>query len=200
VIIFTNRIGTTGILMNSLQSVTQWKAYFGHPSSGTLGLLNAIYPVGKVLALFPVTWITDKYGRKTSMGFAFLFLTIGAALQGGSINLPMLVVSRFLLGAATAFLAQPSPILISELAYPTHHGKMTALYQTFYVSRGQTSFMIPSILILIAQNIGAIFAAWTTYGTSRLSFEWSWQIPSIIQAGLPILQFCLLYWAPESPR
>lgn len=34
----------------------------------------------------------------------------------------------------TAFLSQPSPILIAEVAYPTHRGKVTALYNTFYVS------------------------------------------------------------------
>lgn len=119
--------------MNSLQTLSQWKTYFGNPSSAMLGLLNAIYSVGMILSLFPATWITDKYGRKKSMWCAFIVLFGGAAIQGASINLPMLVIGRLLLGVATCLLTQPAPILVSELAYPTHRGKVTSLYQTFYV-------------------------------------------------------------------
>ncbi|KIM94642.1 hypothetical protein OIDMADRAFT_60419 [Oidiodendron maius Zn] len=36
-------------------------------------------------------------------------------------------------GVGTAFMAQPSPIIITELAYPTHRGKVTSLFNTFYV-------------------------------------------------------------------
>lgn len=34
--------GYDGSLMNSLQSMTQWKDFFNNPQGGTLGLLNAI--------------------------------------------------------------------------------------------------------------------------------------------------------------
>lgn len=33
--------GYDGSLMNGLQSLEQWKEYFGHPTGGLLGLVNA---------------------------------------------------------------------------------------------------------------------------------------------------------------
>lgn len=39
-----------------------------------------------------------------------------------------------------------------------------------------------------------------TYGTQTYESEWSWRIPSIIQAALPLVQLCFIKWVPESPR
>lgn len=174
-------IGFDGAMMNGLQTVKQWQQYFGHPSASVLGVMNAIYPIGKIMGLFPTTWLSDKYGRKSSMWLGFVLLLLGAGLQGGSTHTAMFIVSRWLLGFATAFIAQPSPILVTELAYPSHRGKVTALYQTFFY-------------------FGAIFAAWSTYGTFRLQSTWSWRIPSILQGAIPAIQFAFFYFVPESPR
>jgi len=43
--------GYDGSMMNSLQSVDYWKNYFGNPNGAPLGLLNAIYPVGSMVAM-----------------------------------------------------------------------------------------------------------------------------------------------------
>ena len=43
-------------------------------------------------------------------------------------------------------------------------------------------------------------AAWTTFGSFKIPSSWSWRLPSLLQ-GLPsILQVCLIWFAPESPR
>ncbi|KAH8588231.1 general substrate transporter [Bisporella sp. PMI_857] len=177
----SSTIGFDGAMMNGLQTVKQWRIYFGQPTASILGVMNAIYPIGKLMGLFPATWLSDRFGRRSSMWVGFILLLVGAGLQGGSVNLAMFIVSRWLLGAATAFIAQPSPILIAELAYPTHRGKATSLYQTFFY-------------------FGAIFAAWSTYGTFRLPSSWSWRIPSVLQGAIPAIQFSLFYFLPESPR
>ncbi|KAF5673669.1 lactose permease [Fusarium circinatum] len=64
------------------------------------------------------------------------------------------------------------PILVSELSYPTHRGKMTALYNTFFY-------------------FGAIAAAWITYGTFKMQSTWAWRCPSALQAAIPFLQLFL---------
>ncbi|KAH8881448.1 lactose permease [Thozetella sp. PMI_491] len=174
-------IGFDGAMMNGLQTLVQWRSYFGNPSAPVLGAMNAIFPIGKIVGILPSAWLVDRYGRKSSLWVGFIFLMIAAGLQGGSINVAMFIVSRFILGAATAFIAQPSPILVTELAYPTHRGKITAMYQTFFY-------------------FGSIFAAWSTYGTFRLDSSWSWRIPSILQAAIPFFQFLALAFVPESPR
>ncbi|OBT64500.1 hypothetical protein VE03_05365 [Pseudogymnoascus sp. 23342-1-I1] len=174
-------IGFDGAMINGLQTLPQWRNYFGNPSASILGAINAIYPVGKLLGLFPSTWISDRYGRKRPMLFGFILLLIGTVLQGAAQNIGMMIVSRFVLGFRTAFLAQPSPILIAELAYPTQRGKITSLYNTFYY-------------------FGAVLAAWSKYGTFRLESTWSWRIPSILQGAFPFFQFMGFFWLLESPR
>lgn len=167
--------------MNGLQTLPQWRESFDSPRGSILGVIKAVYPIGKILALFVVCWLGDRYGRRVPMIIGLSILPIGAALQGGAVNLPMFILSRFCLGIGTTFIAHPSPILITELAYPTHRCKATSLYNTCFY-------------------IGAILAAWTTYGTFRLPSSWSWRIPSILQSALPALQAAIMYWVPESPR
>ncbi|KAI4602833.1 hypothetical protein KJ359_008053 [Pestalotiopsis sp. 9143b] len=108
--------GYDGSLMNGLQSLEQWKDYFGQPAGVTLGLVNAAQSIGSVLAIPFIGDLSDRFGRK--------------------------------------------PILLA----------------------------------------GAILASWSTYGTQTYESEWSWRIPSIIQAALPLVQLCFIKWVPESPR
>lgn len=48
--------------------------------------------------------------------------------------------------------------------------------------------------------MGGIIAAWTTFGSFKLSSSWSWRIPSLIQGALPLLQLLSIWFLPESPR
>ncbi|KAJ4357608.1 uncharacterized protein N0V89_002184 [Didymosphaeria variabile] len=61
-----------GAMMNGLQTVKQWRAYFGSPNASILGLLNAIYPVGKVIGLLPCTFLADRFGRKVPLTIGWL--------------------------------------------------------------------------------------------------------------------------------
>lgn len=95
--------------------------------------MNAVYPLGKVVALFIVTYLCDRYGRKFPLYIGFAGAIGFAILQGLSNNVAMFVSARAFLGFFTSLISQPCPIIITELAYPTHRGKFTALYQTCYV-------------------------------------------------------------------
>jgi MFS family permease len=52
----------------------------------------------------------------------------------------------------------------------------------------------------MVSDLGAIIAAWTTYGTFPMSTTWGWRIPSIIQGVPALLSFFMILWLPESPR
>jgi len=84
--------------MNALQIAPYWKAYFGHPVKAQLGLINAIYPVGKICGLAIITPISDRFGRRLALLLAFIVCVISAGIQAGSVNLSMLLFSRWLLG------------------------------------------------------------------------------------------------------
>ncbi|KAK6953079.1 hypothetical protein Daesc_005379 [Daldinia eschscholtzii] len=174
-------LGYDGSMMNGLQTLPQWKTFFGNPEGAILGMMNAVYPMGKVVALFLVTYISDRFGRKLPC-FIGLVACIGfAIMQGLAQNLSTFVTARAFLGFFTSFISQPSPVLIAELAYPTQRGKVTALYNTFFY-------------------FGAIFAAWSTFGTFKIQSTWSWRIPSLLQGAIPAFQLLGLYFVPESPR
>lgn len=126
-------------MMNSLQISKAWQKYFGHPKGAKLGAINAIYPAGKVCGALVAAPFSNRYGRKSTFILGAVICIVGAAIQAGSVNLGMLIFSRWFLGVGTATVSQPSPILIAELAYPTHRGKVTALYNTFYVSSDPSS-------------------------------------------------------------
>jgi MFS family permease len=110
-------------MMNGLQTLPQWRAYFGQPTAPILGTMNAIYPLGKFIRVFISAFIWDRFGRKIPMYLGLTLLILGAGLQGGSRNIPMFVIARLTLGFACSFVSQNAPILITELAYPTHRGR-----------------------------------------------------------------------------
>ncbi|EMD94380.1 hypothetical protein COCC4DRAFT_64797 [Bipolaris maydis ATCC 48331] len=174
-------LGYDGSMMNGLMTLPQWRDSFGHPQGALLGFINAVYPLGKVLGMVAVTYVSDRWGRKLPLLIGLVSCIGFAILQGLSPKLGSFIAARALLGFATSFISQPSPIIISEVAYPTHRGKITALYNTFFY-------------------FGAIFAAWSTYGTFRLHTTWSWRIPSMLQGAIPMIQLAGLFFLPESPR
>jgi len=49
-------------------------------------------------------------------------------------------------------------------------------------------------------NLGYIVASWTTYGTFRITSNWAWRIPSLLQALSSIIQILCFFWIVESPR
>ncbi|KAF5587007.1 lactose permease [Fusarium subglutinans] len=177
----SSAVGYDGSMMNGLQTLPQWRNFFNHPPPPLLGAINAVYPVCKILGLVPASTISDKFGRKVPIYIGLVSLVIGPAIQAASINLPMFIVSRGLIGFATVFPQVACPILVSELSYPTHRGKMTALYNTFFY-------------------FSAIAAAWITYGTFKMQSTWAWRCPSALQAAIPFLQLMFIYWVPESAR
>ncbi|KAH7249251.1 hypothetical protein FSOLCH5_014817 [Fusarium solani] len=174
-------VGYDGSMMNGLQTLPQWRQYFDNPEGALLGLMNSVYPLGKVVSLFVVSYVCDRWGRKLPMLIGFITCIAFAILQGLSKDIHSFIIARAFLGFFTSFISQPSPIIITELAYPTQRGKLTALYNTFFY-------------------FGSIFAAWCTYGTFKIQSTWSWRIPSLLQGALPAFQLLAWYFLPESPR
>ncbi|KAG8214166.1 major facilitator superfamily domain-containing protein [Butyriboletus roseoflavus] len=86
-----------------------------------------------------------------------------------------------MIGFGLTFAASAAPLLVTELAYPSHRGVLTSTYNSLWM-------------------LGSIIAAWTTYGTFNVPNSWAWRIPSALQ-GLPsVIQICLVWFVPESPR
>jgi MFS family permease len=157
--------------MNGLQSISEWKDYFGKPTGSVLGVVNAAQSIGSVLSLPFVGIMSDRIGRRLTLLSGAIVIVIALIIQAASVNYGMFVFARVLVGVGSMLVVQPSPMLITELAYPTHRGKYTSAFWTMYY-------------------LGAILESWASFGTQKhLSFsDWSWRVPSIIQAGFSLVQ------------
>jgi MFS family permease len=191
--------GYDGSLMNGLQSLPQvrsrrrwpqqeqglttkqWQSYFDHPTGSLLGLVNAAQSIGSVLILPIVGWLSDRFGRKVVLLAGIFGVIIATIIQATSTTYAQFVVSRLVVGAAGMLVVQPAPMLIAELSYPVHRGRYTSAFWTMYY-------------------LGAILASWTTFGTQSIASNMSWRIPTILQAGFPLVQLTGYFFLPESPR
>jgi sugar porter (SP) family MFS transporter len=126
-------------------------------------------------------FLCERYGRRYPIALGSAIVIIFVVLQTASQNYAMFVVSRLFIGFGLGIVQVCSPLLIAETAYPTHRAKMTAIWDSTYA-------------------LGSVVASWAVYGTLRIDSDWSWRLPSAIQAIPSIIQFCLSFVVPESPR
>ncbi|CAM1500635.1 Fc.00g097970.m01.CDS01 [Cosmosporella sp. VM-42] len=181
IILSSSYQGFDGMIMNGLQLLPSWQEEFDYPNGPILGLLNSIQTVGAMVALPFITPIVDKFGRRKSIFFGAAWTILGAVLQASSKDIPQFVIARFLIGFGLAYTVVGAPLLLAELALPKHRGAIISYFPTCWY-------------------LGAIVAAWVTYGTHKLDSSWSWRIPSLLQGIPAIIQLFLIWFVPESPR
>ena len=131
-VFFSAATGYDGSLMNGLQTLEQWKFFMGLPKGAWLGFINAASLLGACTVYPLITWICAHYGRKMGIAFGYFWLLLGAGIQAGATNPTMFIFGRLLVGGASSSFDVSSPCLITEIAYPTHRGVLTAFYNTAY--------------------------------------------------------------------
>jgi sugar porter (SP) family MFS transporter len=94
----------------------------------------------------------------------------------------MYLAGRFFIGWGSNISNGCCPLLITEISHPRHRGIATTIHNTLWY-------------------LGAIIAAWTTFGT-LISVETNlqWRLPTGLQCAMPGIQLLALYLLPESPR
>lgn len=117
--------GYDGSMMNGLIALPQWNSFMDHPTGAWLGFINAIQSLSSVLG-YPVTaYFANRWGRKNGLFIGFAFLFLGALLQAFTPVPAGFIVARFFLGQPSSWWGTMAPLLITELAYPTHRGFLT---------------------------------------------------------------------------
>ncbi|KAM7210194.1 General substrate transporter [Rhypophila decipiens] len=173
--------GFDSSMMNSLQAVKAWTDYFDNPTSSRLGLLNAMYSLGALMAIPFIPSLSQALGRRRTILSASVIMCIGAGLQAGSITSDMFLFSRWLLGFGIPFAIVNASSLLGELSYANERAVMTSLFNASWF-------------------VGAIIAAGTTYGTFQMSSTWAWRLPSLLQLVPSFFQLAFMPFCPESPR
>lgn len=125
--------GYDGSLMNGLQALHQWESFFDTPAGAWLGFFNAIYWVGTGVSYPLAAIVANKYGRLTGVYIGYAFLALGAGLQAGANGDVAFVLARLFVGCASAWFGNCVPLLINEIAYPSHRGICNALFMCGWV-------------------------------------------------------------------
>ncbi|ODO01725.1 hypothetical protein I350_06552 [Cryptococcus amylolentus CBS 6273] len=174
--------GINNGIINSIQASEQWQTFFEFPSGSTLGILNSISILGMVLGNVIAPWTAnDRFGRKICTAIGCCMLILATGLQAGAKNIGMYLAARFILGLGSIYVHQAAPAFLSEFAAPSERTAILGLY-------------LPNMYL------GNVVIGWVCYSTVTWSSNWSWQVPSMVQAIPPLLQLALLPFVPESPR
>ncbi|KAL3430419.1 general substrate transporter [Aspergillus tetrazonus] len=174
--------GYDSSMLNGMQSLPQWVSYFGQPTGTRLGAMTFGPTGGTLISVLISSQLCERFGRRYPICGGSIVIIVGGILQAAAVNYGMFVLSRFVVGFGLGIVATAAPPLLTEVAYPTHRGKLVSFY-------------------LVTWPLGSLIAAWVTYGTFKMEgSDWSWRIPSALQCFFSLVQAVLALIAPESPR
>lgn len=176
--------GYDGTLMGNLQTIPTWNSYFDDPSGERLSTLSNGVIFGTIATTPFLVIAGDRIRRKHMLLIGIIFSIVGAGLQAGSINYGMFLASRVVLGLGAGATQVSSAPLLAETAYPSQRPAITSMMQASY----------PTGAFLAALFVYAGFVSDLKYN------DWSWRMPSVLQAACPIIQLVLVFFCPESPR
>ncbi|KAL0694267.1 hypothetical protein Bca4012_061447 [Brassica carinata] len=146
---------------------------------GLAAFNSSLYIAGLVGTLV-ASPITRNYGRRVSIICAGIFFLVGAAVNAGSMNLPMLLLGRIMLGFGVGFESQAVPVYLSEVSPAHMRGALSILFQ-------------------LATTLGIFSANMISYVTQKLS-PWGWRL-ALGSAAFPGLLMSLGgYFIPETPN
>ncbi|OBT42719.1 hypothetical protein VE00_07262 [Pseudogymnoascus sp. WSF 3629] len=174
--------GYDSSMLNGMQSLPEWKSYFGKPTGTRLGAMTFGPTGGTLISVLVSSQLCERFGRRYPICGGSLIIIFGSILQTAAQNYNMFVASRFFVGFGLGIVATAAPPLLSEVAYPTHRGKLVSFY-------------------LVTWPLGSLIAAWVTFGTHNMTgSSWTWRLPSVLQCLFSLIQAVLSLFAPESPR
>lgn len=175
-------IGYTSSLISNLITNPRWPQDIkGLTNPELLGLVTAAHAFGSIAAFFPAPWLADKYGRRAGILLGNVGMIAGFTGQVFCSTFSQFLGLRLLVGFAAIFNTISSSALLIELAHPRQRAVSGALFNTFWF-------------------LGAIFAAWGSYGALGIQSSWSWKVPVAVQLVWAVAQMSFAMFVPESPR
>ena len=134
--------------------------------------------LGAALGAISTGWISFRLGRKTSLTAGAALFIIGSLGSSLAPNVPILLVSRVLLGFAVGIASYVAPLYLSEMSEKEDRGKLISMYQ-----------MLVTIGILVAFISDTIF-----------SYGGHWRMMLGIISLPALLLMISVFGLPDSPR
>jgi len=99
------------------------------PTSSTQGGITASMPGGSWLGALISGYLSDIFGRKTSIQVGCVIWCIGSIIVCASQNIGMLIVGRIINGLAVGICSAQVPVYITEIAPPSKRGRLVGCQQ-----------------------------------------------------------------------
>ena len=93
----------------------------------------------------------------------------------------MFVMGRIVLGHGIVYAIIGGAALLGELGHPKERAFLGSMFNAFF-------------------GVGSVLGAGIVVRTLLIPNDWSWRLPSILQAGPSVLQILFAFTVPESPR
>ena len=180
--------------------------------SGTFGFVETYYGlsklavgwfasaalVGAIAGAAMAGGLSDRFGRKPTLGVAALLFFISALGSTVPPNFVFLICARLIGGVGVGMASVLAPLYISEMAPPRIRGRLVALYQLSIVIGILLAYFSNWLLLDFSQGNPTAYGGTGIFHRALVSEVWRGMFGAeMIPAALFIL---LLSFIPESPR
>ena len=97
-----------------------------------IGLVVAVYGLGRFLFSVPVGQAADRFGRKRTIFAGTLLTCAGSLLCGLAGDFTQLLLFRFVAGIGSTTVITGTQIVVADVATPENRGRMMSTYQGFF--------------------------------------------------------------------
>jgi MFS family permease len=97
-------------------------------ASALEGAASSLFYAGGFLGAFFGNWVSDRFGRKVSIGVGNVLILLSAGLTAGSVNMAMFIIFRFVSGWGALMVSMGVPLWILECAPPNVRGGVTQFH------------------------------------------------------------------------
>ncbi|KIH87462.1 MFS monosaccharide transporter (Hxt8) [Sporothrix brasiliensis 5110] len=172
----------TGIATTTIAHPS-WVEYMKHPSNGLTGSVAAIYIAGEAIGAVSQVLFADRLGRLRFMQLQCVLVTIGCAIQTGSVNIGMFLAGRVLAGIAVGALSGTVPVYLSEISPPNIRGMIGGLNGA-------------------GLALGTMVSNWLGFACGYAPYgQVQWRLPLALQIPWGVILFLgLVTFMPQSPR
>ena len=173
----------------------------GNGSSSLQGTVVAIYEIGCFFGAILCLLVGERLGRRKSILYGCVILSIGAALQASAYGIPQLIVGRIVAGLGNGMNTSTIRKLSLQIIARKPASETDTLQAVWHSELMKAKNRGKGLAIELAINIfGVMLSYWVDYGMSHVNNDSQFRFPLALQILFAVLTFIGILVLPESPR
>lgn len=150
-----------------------------HLTSGEKEFITSATSLGALIGALIGGIMANLIGRKKVLLGSNVVFVVGTIIQLAAVTVWTMIVGRFVLGLGVGVASLIAPLMLSELAPATYRGRL----------------IVTNCMFITGGQLVAYFINW---GLANMKHGWR------VSVGLcmvpPVVQFCLFFFLPDTPR